>query len=452
MDRRHFIKAGSIVMGAGLLSSELSYANDRNIKKNVRLGVIGVGGRGRRHVAVCLNRQDVDIVAICDIQEDSLARCREQFKKVGQNLPKEYTGGFEAYKHMLDKEKLDAVIIATPWQFHHAQAVDSMKAGVYVGCEVIAGLTLDEHWDIVHVSEKTGVPYMCLENVAYRRDVLAILNMVRQGLFGELVYLTGGYQHDLRGVLFNDGKSSKGEGVEFGPEKGFSEAQWRTQFNIDMDGDLYPTHGLGPVMNFANINHGNRITEVVSYSSKARGLADYVDKKSPGHPNGKIHYKNGDITVSLMNCANGEVLEITHDVHLPRPYSIGLRVQGTNGIWMDVNKGIYIEGKSAKNHQWDKASDWLKEYDHPLWAKYESSAAGASHGGIDWFVVNAFIESVKQQRQTPIDVYDSVTMSALFPLSIQSIKEGNKTLEFPDFTKGKWKTRQPTFALDDSGF
>ncbi len=441
-----------MAMGAGILSPTLSNAEEKKDKKIIRLGVIGVGGRGRRHVAVCLNRDDVNIVAICDIQEGSLARCREQFKKSNKHLPTEYSGDMNAYKRMLDKENLDAVVIATPWQFHHAHAVDAMRAGVYVGCEVIAGLTLDEHWDIVDVSESTGIPYMCLENVAYRRDVMAVLNMVRQGLFGELVYLTGGYQHDLRGVLFNDGKKPIGEGVEFGTEKGYSEAQWRTQFNIDVDGDLYPTHGLGPVMNFANINHGNRITEVVSYSSKARGLADYIEKRSPGHPNSKINYKNGDITVSLMNCANGEVLEITHDVHLPRPYSIGLRVQGTHGIWMDVSKGMYIEGKSAKSHQWDNASVWLKQYDHPLWAKYESAAAGASHGGIDWFVVNAFIEAVKQKRQTPIDVYDSVTMSALFPLSIQSIKEGNKTLEFPDFTKGKWKTRKPTFALDDSGF
>jgi len=449
MDRRNFIKTGSVAAaGASILPSGTLFAKD---EKQIRLGFIGVGGRGRRHVSLGLGRADVNIVAICDTQEDSLAICREQFKKAGKKMPVEYTGGVDAYKKMLDKEKLDAVIIATPWQFHHPQAIDSMNAGVYVGCEVIAGLTLDEHWDLVNTSERTGIPYMCLENVAYRRDVMAVLNMVRQGLLGELVNIEGGYQHDLRGVLFNDGKRPVGKGVEFG-QKGYGEAQWRTQFNIDYDGDLYPTHGLGPVMHFANINHGNRITNVVSFSSKARGLADYVEKTSPGHPNAKINFKDGDVTTSLMNCANGEILEIKHDVHLPRPYSIGLRVQGTNGIWMDVNDGMYIEGKSSKAHQWDKASEWIKKYDHPLWAKYENSASGSGHGGIDWFVGNAFLESVKQKRQTPIDVYDSVTMSALFPLSIQSIKEGNKTLEFPDFTKGKWKTRKPTFALDDSGF
>ena len=325
-----------------------------------------------------------------------------------------------------------------------------MYAGKYVGCEVIAGLTVQEHWDIVNVSEKTGIPYMTLENVAYRRDVLAVLNMVRQNVFGEIVHLEGGYQHDLRDVLFNDGKSFYGNGVEFGPEKSISEAQWRTQYNIDVDGDLYPTHSLGPVMNYIDINRGNRLTNMVSFSSKARGLADYVNKKSPNHPNSKIDYKNGDVTTTLINCANGETISLSHDTHLPRPYAIGFRVQGTNGIWMDVAKSIHIEGVS-KPHQWDKAEEWVAKYDHPLWKKYEKTAAGAGHGGIDWFVLNAFVLACKKKTQTPIDVYDSVTMSVIFPLSVQSLAEGNSSKEIPDFTKGKWKTRKNTFALDDSG-
>jgi hypothetical protein len=379
-----------------------------------------------------------------------LEATRNMFKKANKALPKEYTGGLDAYKRMLDKEKLDAVVISTPWEFHHQQSIDSMKAGLYVGCEVIAGLSVEEHWDIVNVSEQTKRPYMTLENVCYRRDLMAVLNMHRQGLFGELVHLEGGYQHDLREVLFNDGVRDYGGGVLYGPQAK-SEAQWRTQYNIDVDGDLYPTHGLGPIMPFIDINKGNRITNMVSFSSKARGLADYVEKLSPGHPNAKLNYKNGDVTQTMLNCANGETLLLTHDTHLPRPYSIGFRVQGTGGIWMDVAKGIHIEGKS-KPHQFDPADEWIKKYDHPLWAKYANDASGAGHGGMDWFVFNAFVESVKQQRQTPIDVYDSVIMSVVFPLSIQSLKEGNKTLEVPDFTRGKWKTAKNTFVLDDSGF
>jgi hypothetical protein len=449
MDRRNFIKVGSLA-AAGLAATQGKVFGTSK-KEKIRLGFIGMGLRGRNHLALALRRDDIDVVAICDIQEEPLQRSREMVTKADKKMPTEYKdGGLDAYKRLLDKENLDAVIISTPWEYHKQQSVDVMKAGLYVGCEVIAGLTLEDHWEIVEVSEQTGMPYMMLENVCYRRDVMAMLNIHRQGLFGEILHVEGGYQHDLREVLFNDGKQAYGGGVEFGA-KGFSEAQWRTQHNIDRDGDLYPTHGLGPIMPFININKGNRITELVTFSSKARGLAAYVEEKSPGHPNAKINYKNGDITQTMMNCANGETILLTHDTHLPRPYSLGFRVQGTKGLWMDVAKGIHIEGIS-KPHAWDPVDDWVKKYDHPLWAKYANDASGAGHGGMDWFVFNAFVESVKQRRQTPIDVYDSIIMSVVFPLSTQSLAEGNKTLSVPDFTRGKWKTAKNTFVLDDSGF
>ncbi len=447
MNRREFIHTGAVASGIAILPSGSIFAASAT---KVRLGYIGVGARGMSHISEGLLRDDVEIVAICDTQESSLKICREAIAKAGKPAAKEYTGGTDAYKRLLDRKDIDAVIIATPWQFHHAQSIDAMKAGKYVGCEVIAGLTVKEHWDIVNTSEQTGVPYMTLENVCYRRDVMAVLNMTRQGLFGELVHAEGGYQHNLRNVLFNNGKQYYGGGVEYGP-KALSEAQWRTQFNIDTDGDLYPTHGAGPVINYLNINAGNRFTNLVSFSSKARGLAAYVEEQAPGNANAKINYKNGDITQTMLNCANGETVMLTHDTHLPRPYSLGFRVQGTKGIWMDVNRSIYIEGQS-KNDAWEPVKEWFAKYDHPLWKKYEQEASGAGHGGMDWFVFNAFVQAVKQKKQTPIDVYDSATMSVIAPLSTKSIAEGNKPQEFPDFTRGKWKSRKNSFALDDSGF
>lgn len=452
MERRDFIK-NSAMAGAGaaafsILPTGKLFAADNG---KVRLGYIGVGARGMSHISEGCLRDDVEIVAICDTQESSLKGCRSFIAKKGRPAAVEYTGGLDAYKKLLDRKDIDAVIISTPWQFHKDQAIDAMKSGKYVGCEVIAGLTVQDHWDIVNTSEKTGMPYMTLENVCYRRDVMAVLNMVRQNIFGEIVHYEGGYQHNLRNVLFNDGKQYYGGGVEYGP-KALSEAQWRTQFNIDVDGDLYPTHGVGPIMQCANINRGNRFTNLVSFSSKARGLASYVNDLSPGHPNSKINYKNGDVTTTLINCANGETVLLSHDTHLPRPYSLGFRVQGTEGIWMDVNKSIYIEKQAKKNDVWEPAQPWLEKYDHPLWKKYEKEAVGAGHGGMDWFVFNGFVQAVKQKKQTPIDVYDSVTMSVITPLSTKSLKEGNAPQKFPDFTKGKWADRKNTFALDDSGF
>ncbi len=448
MRRRTFIRDTTMATAAIAVgrNTNLSFAGNK-----VRLGYIGVGERGMSHVNEGVLRDDVEIKAVCDVQERSLKKCREFLAKNNIKGVTEYTGGLNAYKKLLDRKDIDAVIIATPWQFHHPQSIDAMKAGKYVGCEVIAGLTVDEHWDIINTSEKTGIPYMTLENVCYRRDVMAILNMVRQGLFGEMIHLEGGYQHNLRDVLFNDGTHIYGGGVKFGPDA-ISEAQWRTQFNVDRDGDLYPTHGAGPIMHYADITRGNRFTNLVSFSSKAKGLAAYVEEMAPGNANAKINYKNGDVTTTMINCANGETVLLSHDTHLPRPYSLGFRVQGTNGLWMDVNKSVYINHKSKKDDVWDDAKEWLDKYDHPLWKKYEKEAEGAGHGGMDYFVFNAFIQSVKQKRQTPIDVYDSVTMSAIAPLSTQSLKEGNKTISFPDFTKGKWETRKNEFALDDSGF
>jgi predicted dehydrogenase len=324
-----------------------------------------------------------------------------------------------------------------------------MNAKKYVGYEVIVGMTVDECWKIVETSERTGTPLMMLENVCYRRDVMAVLNMVRQNIFGELIHLQGGYQHDLREVKFNDGVQPYGGGAEFGT-KGFSEAQWRTQHSVDRNGDLYPTHGIGPLAMMANINRGNRFTQLVSYATKARGLHQHVVKVGgENHPNAKVNFKLGDVVTTMLRTANDETILLQHDTNLPRPYSLGFRVQGTNGIWMDVNKSIYVEGTS-KPHQWEEAKSWLEKYDHPLWKKYGNDAAGAGHGGMDWFVLNAFVESAKRKINTPQDVYDAVTWSAITPLSEVSIKKGGASVDFPDFTKGKWQNRKNTFAVDDS--
>lgn len=449
MNRRHFCANGVVgLAGLTLMPSSLLFAR---AKDKIRLGYIGVGLRGRNHITEGLLRSDVEITAICDTQESSLKYCRAQFVKAGKKLPAEYTGGLDAYKKLLERKDIDAVIIATPWEFHKEQAIDAMRAGKYVGCEVIAGITVEDHWEILKVYDETKVPYMTLENVCYRRDVLAVLNMVRNQIFGELIHLEGGYQHDLRGVLFNDGRNFDGKGAEFGPDT-VGEAQWRTQWNADRNGDIYPTHGIGPIMQYIDINKGNQFTNLVSFASKSRGLHQYIEKVSPGNKNLSVNFKNGDLVTTMLNCANGETVTLTHDTHLPRPYSLGFRVQGTQGLWMDVADAIYVEGKSASYDEWDKAKVWLDKYDHPLWKKYEHQADGAGHGGMDWFVFNAFVESVKQRRQTPIDIYDSLTMSVITPLSEKSIAEGNMPQQFPDFTKGRWKDLKNTFALDNSGF
>lgn len=446
--RRTFLKTtAAATLGASLLPT---FGFSSSADEKLRLGFIGVGLRGQNHLELALSRKDVEVVAICDVQQRMIDMSLGLVATAGKPKPHVILDGPNGYKKLLDRKDIDAVVIATPWEWHTVMCLDAMNAKKYVGCEVITGMTVDECWQLVNTSEKTGMPLMMLENVCYRRDVMAVMNMVRQNMFGELIHLQGGYQHDLREVKFNDGISPYGGGVEFG-EKGFSEAQWRTQHSIDRNGDLYPTHGIGPIAMMANINRGNRLTKLVSYSTKARGLHEHIVKVGgENHPNAKVKFKLGDLVSTLIETSNQETILLQHDTNLPRPYSIGFRVQGTKGIWMDINKSIYLEGQSKQAHRWDDAKEWLEKYDHPLWKKYGNDAAGAGHGGMDWFVLNAFIESAKRKITPPQDVYDAVTWSAITPLSETSIKQNGASVEFPDFTRGKWQNRKNTFALDDT--
>ncbi|MBP9927138.1 MAG: Gfo/Idh/MocA family oxidoreductase [Cyclobacteriaceae bacterium] len=445
-NRRNFIKTTAAAgLGLSIIPSGIVFGKDKDTK--VRLGFIGVGLRGQSHLELALKRNDVEVVAICDIQQRMIDMSMKLITESGKPKPQVILEGVQGYKKLLENKDIDAVIIATPWEWHSIMCLDSMNAKRYVGCEVNVGMTVEECWELVHTSERTGMPLMMLENVCYRRDVMAVLNMVRQNVFGELVHLQGGYQHDLREVKFNNGKTDGGIGAEFG-EKGFSEAEWRTQHSVYRNGDLYPTHGVGPVAMMVDINRGNRFTQLVSYSSKARGLHNYIVKTGGAeHPNAKINFKLGDVVTTMISTLKGETILLQHDTDLPRPYSLGFRVQGTNGIWMDVNKSIYIEGQSKKPHQWEDAKEWLDKYDHPLWKKYGNDASGASHGGMDWFVLNGFIEAVKRKTNTPQDVYDAVAWSAITPLSETSIQLGGESVDFPDFTQGKWMLRKNDFAL-----
>jgi len=448
INRRKFIKNTT---AAGLGLSLLSYPNllFGNDDRKIKIALIGIGLRGRNHLSLLLRRKDTEVVAICDIDPNSLKAAQELIKASGKKAALEFTGSETAYLDMLNQKEIEGVIISTPWLWHTRMAVDTMKAGKYAGVEVSAANTLEECWDLVNTQEETGMPVMILENVCYRRDVMAVLQMVREGLFGELTHLECGYQHDLREVKFNNGTQPYGGGVEFGA-KGYSEAKWRTEHSIHRNGDIYPTHGIGPVAEYLNINRGNRFDYLTSTATKAKGLHKYiVDQAGEDHPNAKINFKLGDIITTVIKTVNGESITVQHDTNSPRPYSLGFRVQGTNGLWMDINDSIYIEHKSEP-HQWESDKAYMEKYDHPLWKKYGKEAEGAGHGGMDFFVINAFVESIKKQAPTPLDAYDAAAWSAIAPLSEQSIAGGSEPVFFPDFTRGRWMSRKPIFALNDS--
>ena len=454
INRRNFIK-NSAVAGAGFALMPSAVNAFTSIKKTkVRVGLIAVGLRGQTHLEEMLKRSDVEIIAMADPDKNMMNAAQALVKKYGKKAPVEYTNGDYDYQNLLKRDDIDAVFVASPWEWHVPQGTDAMKAGKIVGMEVCGAIKLQDCWDIVNTHEQTKVPIMPLENVCYRRDIMAVHNMVKKGLFGEVLHLQGGYQHDLRGVLFNDGVAPYDSGVEFGA-KAFSEAKWRTQHYVDRNGENYPTHGLGPVANMIDINRGNRLTALSSIATKAKGLNRYIKNHPKGganHPNATLKFKQGDIVTTQLQTANGETIILTLDTCSPRPYNLGFRVQGTDGIWQEHHEGEFDRGmihldNISEKHTWNNPQKLMEANDHPLWKQFEEAAKNSGHGGMDFFVDNAFIECIKREVEFPLDAYDLATWYAITPLSEKSITEGGTLQQVPDFTRGKWQTRKPVFGL-----
>lgn len=416
----------------------------------LKFGFIGTGSRCQEHINNVLAIPGNKIVAICDTQQGPLDSTLKHIAKFNVEAPKVYTGSERAFEQMLNNEDFDCVIIASPWEWHVPMSLAAMKAGVpYVGVEVSAANTLEECWDLVNVSEATGSQLNIMENVCYRPDCMAVLNMVRQGLFGELLHATCGYQHDLRDVKFNDGKHytyQPGGELRMGPTA-HAEAQWRTQHSIRRNGDVYPTHGIGPVANCLDINYGNRFLSLTSMATQSRGLHKFiVDKGGPNHPYAKIQFNLGDIVTSMIKCANGQTIIVTHDTNSPRGYSLGFRIQGTEGLWMNDGDHIFVEG-STTPHGWDDSKGWLEKYDHKLWADLRDKAREAGHGGMDYVMMHDLIDAIRNKKPAPMDCYDAAAWSAISALSEMSIARGGAVVDFPDFTRGQWIHREPGFAL-----
>jgi len=453
LPRRDFLKKITVA-GAGMaIAPNLISANTKTqfsrVKPNGKLNIafIGVGGRGRNHLKTVSQYKDIEITAICDVDPEAIIKSQNLLRDHSRKEATVYTGDDYAFMKMLERDDIDGVIIASPWLWHTPMAVASMKSGKYTGVEVSAANTIEECWDLVNTSEETGMPCMILENVCFAREALATLKMVRAGLFGEIVHATCGYKHDLRHVKFDPG-------VEFG-KHARSEARWRTQHSLKRNGDVYPTHGVGPVATWFDINRGNRFESITSVATKSTGLHKYIVDHPEGgkdHPNAKLKWKLGDIVTSTIKTANGETIVVSHDTNLPRPYSWGFELHGNKGVWGGEFEGrrIYIDGQSP-DHQWETGADYdkyFKKYDHKLWKNDGEKAKNAGHGGIDYYTIQAFVDSVRNEVQPPIDVYDAAAWSAISPLSEASIANNGAPQLFPDFTRGKWITNKPIFGLE----
>jgi hypothetical protein len=440
-DRRDFLKAGAAVgVGTALAGLGLPGAAEAQTKGEartqfavkpidvVRVGFVGVGGMGSTHVQNYLNIDGVQIKAICDIVPEKVARAQKWVVAAGQPNPTGYSKGPTDFVRMCETENLDLVMTATPWEWHVPVCVAAMKNGKHAVTEVPAAMSFEDCWQLVETAEKYRKHCQMMENCCYDRIELMTLNMVRQGVLGEVLHAEAGYLHDLREVKF----SKDGEGL------------WRRAWAQKLNGNLYPTHGLGPVAQCMNVNRGDAFDFLASMSSPTRGLHEYaIEKFGADSPQARERYVLGDVNTSLIRTKLGKTIILIHDTNLPRPYNRINLVQGTKGLAHKWPDRIYIEGKAAKAHEWDDFEKFAAQFEHPLWKAIAAKGEGRGHGGMDYIEDYRLIRSLRKGEPLDQDVYDAAAWSAIVGASCESVAKLSKPIAIPDFTRGKWKTNPP---------
>ena len=462
LDRRSFIKKTSLSSVAISLGSMLPvYSNSKPLfeydgqymggfsapKLNkVRIAIIGVGARGSGHAVQLASIEGTEIVAISDLYEDlakkSADRCKEEGKGSRHKKIALYHGAEENWKLMLEEVKPDVVFIATNWKNHAPMAIEAMKKGAHAFVEVPIAVTLEEMWDIVITSEETQKHCMMMENVNYGREELLYLNMCRQGLIGDLLHAEAAYIHELRGQM---NQQERGTG------------SWRTYHYANRNGNLYPTHGLGPVAQYMNLARGeDNFKSLVSFSTPAMGRKLYADKNyAEDHKWNKLDYKGGDMNTSIIKSTLGRTIMIQWDETSPRPYSRHNLIQGTKGTLAGFPTRIALEGGvegiTENHHSWAQGEQLEKiyeKYEHPLYTRLgEMAKKMGGHGGMDFMMLYRIIECLRNGEPLDQNVYEGCYWSAVGPLSENSVAQGGSPQAFPDFTRGKWKSTEPLNIL-----
>jgi hypothetical protein len=404
------------------------------MKEVVRVAFIGLGGRGYGLLKDCLLNMsdDVEIVAVCDNYQDRTEAGKKAVMKSKRgNTPIASTN----YLDVIGLKEVDCVLIATSWEDHIKIAIDAMKLGKFVGMEVGGAYRLQDCFDLVRTYEETGNHCMLLENCNYGEYELMVLNMVRKGLFGEIVLAEGGYMHDLRTEIC-DGEKNR---------------HYRLRNYKSRNCENYPTHEIGPIAKVLKINNGNRFLNLSSFGSKSVGLKDFISRKRASNQDlMTTEFKQNDIIVTVLRCHNGETVTIYLDTTLPRFYSRRFTIRGTRGMYMEDGNLVYMDGM-IENYRILRGNGkkFAKKYGHDLWSKKNKKYRKFGHGGMDWFVLRAFIETVKNDAYPPIDVYDTATYMAITALSEKSLEKGSIPVEFPDFTNGKWQSKDTTKILPE---
>ena len=394
--------------------------------KDVKVCIVGLGARGMNLLEDIVLSQGEKVTVVCDLYQDRADAGADAVEKAGQARPHVYTD----YKDALKDGSANTVVIVTAWESHVEIAVMAMELGKPTAMEVGGAYSLDECYKLVHTYEKTQTPFMFLENCCFGRRELMVLNMVEKGLFGEVVHCEGGYQHDLR------------EEITFGAEN----RHYRLRNYLTRNCENYPTHDLGPIARVLKINHGNRLLTLTSTASKSAGLHDYIMKnKSDDEKLKNAHFAQGDIITTVIKCAGGETIVLTLDTTLPRFYSRGFTVRGTNAMYEEATDSVFVDCEEDRkldfgwrDNSIKNAEKYQEEYEHPIWKKFIEEGVQGSHDGMDWLEFKTFFEAVKNNEPMPIDVYDAATWMSITALSEQSINMGGAPVNIPDFTGGKW--------------
>lgn len=447
-DRRSFLKVGSAI-GAGLFLGKelLAMGNEKYMApisagamptsfkpiETVKIGIVGVGSRGMELLHILMNLEGNVVKAVCDIIPERAEHAQKVVQEAGHPKPTAYTRGERDFERLCEKEELDLVITATPVDWHVPVCASAMKNDKHSATEVHATYKMDECWELVETAEKYRKQCGMLENYCYFYNVLMVLKMVRTKLLGDLVFSEAGYQHDCRAVRFD----SKGDLL------------WRAKDLLTHNGNLYPTHAVGPVAQWFNINRGDKFDYLVSMSSRPSGMKVYAEEHfGKNHPSVTRKYLQGDMSSTMIKTAKGATITLYYDASLPRPFDMIYRVQGTKGIYMGSTDQIYVEGKSPNYEQYEPVKNYLPEYEHPLWTTLGEKAKGWSHWGADYIMMYRLVESFRKGEPFELDVYDAATWSVISPLSEQSVANKSKAIDFPDFTRGKWKTNPPLGILE----
>ncbi|HLG05034.1 MAG TPA: Gfo/Idh/MocA family oxidoreductase [Gemmatimonadales bacterium] len=435
--RRDFLAAGAAGLGVGITRPPHAGTPSPSPLRavpipSVRVGFVGLGGMGSVHLENLLTLEGVEIRALCDIVPEKVARWQGRIREAGRPEPAGYDRGPRDFERLCAELELDLVFNATPWEWHVPICLAAMRNGKHAASEVPLAGTVEDCWALVEAAEKSRKHCVMMENCCYDRLEMLALHLARRGLLGELIHGECGYNHDLREVKF----SREGEGL------------WRRAHATRRNGNLYPTHGLGPIAQAMDINRGNQFEYLVSMSGNSRGLQLWQQEHlDAGDSRRGERFVLGDINVSLIRTMRGQTIFLSHDTNLPRPYSRKYVLQGTRGLVEGYPRRVYVEGHS-QSHRWDPVDSWFERYDHPLWKDQSVQAASTGHGGMDWLEDWRLIACLREGLPTDQNVYDGAAWSVIGPLTEWSVANRGRPARVPDFTRGAWRDTPPLGIIE----